>query len=54
VIVELYSILSKLISIKTYPVVYGKVQLSLENKPTGVYIAKVLLEEPVTIKIIKQ
>ena len=54
VIIELYSILSKLISIKTYPVVYGKVQLSLENKPTGVYIAKVLLEEPVTIKIIKQ
>jgi endonuclease I len=54
VIIELYSILSKLISVKTYPVVYGKVQLSLENKPAGVYIAKVKLEKPVTIKIIKQ
>ena len=54
VVIELYSILSQLISVKTYPVVYGKVQLSLENKPTGLYFAKVNLAEPVTIKIIKQ
>ena len=54
VTIELYSILSKLISVKTYPVVYGKVQLSLENKPTGLYLAKVFLDAPVTIKIIKQ
>jgi endonuclease I len=54
VVIELYSTLSQMISVKTYPVVYGKVQLSLENKPTGLYIAKVLLEEPITIKIIKQ
>ncbi len=54
VVVELYNINSQLISAKKYPVVYGKVQLSLENKPTGVYIAKVKLDEPVTFKIIKQ
>ncbi|HEY9169362.1 MAG TPA: alpha-amylase family glycosyl hydrolase [Lutibacter sp.] len=54
VVVELYNINSQLISVKTYPVVYGKVQLSLENKPTGLYFAKVLLDQPVSIKIIKQ
>jgi bacillolysin len=53
VVIELYSILSQLISVKTYPVVYGKAQLSLENKPAGLYIAKVLLDQPVTLKIIK-
>jgi subtilisin-like proprotein convertase family protein len=54
VTIEIYNILSQLISVKTYAVVYGKVQLSLENKPTGLYVAKVLLEKPVSIKIIKQ
>ncbi|NEW80444.1 MAG: T9SS type A sorting domain-containing protein [Gelidibacter sp.] len=54
VVVELYNFNSQLISVKKYPVVYGKVQLSLENKPTGLYIAKVLLDQPVSIKIIKQ
>ncbi|MDP3359155.1 MAG: alpha-amylase family glycosyl hydrolase [Lutibacter sp.] len=54
VIVELYNFNSQLISTKKYPVVYGKVQLSLANKPTGVYITKVLLDQPVTLKIIKQ
>jgi glycosidase len=54
VVIEIYSILSQLISVKTYPVVYGKVQLSLENKPTGLYFAKVNLDKPVTLKIIKQ
>jgi len=54
VVIEIYSILSQLILVKTYPVVYGKVQLSLENKPTGLYFAKVNLDKPVTLKIIKQ
>jgi hypothetical protein len=54
VTIEIYNILSQLISVKTYPVVYEKVQLSLKNKPTGLYVAKVLLEKPVSIKIIKQ
>ncbi|MBE0423496.1 MAG: proprotein convertase P-domain-containing protein [Lutibacter sp.] len=54
VVIELYTINSQLISTKKYPVVYGKVQLSLENKPTGLYFAKVNLDQPVTLKIIKQ
>jgi len=54
VVVEMYNINLQLISTKKYPVVYGRVQLSLANKPTGVYFAKVLLDQPVTIKIIKQ
>ena len=54
VVIELYSYLSQLISVKTYPVVYGRVQLNLSNKPTGLYFAKVNLEKPVTLKIIKQ
>ena len=52
--VELYTLNSQLISAKKYPVVFGRVQVSLENKPTGIYIAKVLLDKPVSIKIIKQ
>ncbi|MHB1196921.1 MAG: alpha-amylase family glycosyl hydrolase [Lutibacter sp.] len=54
VVVALYNINSQLISTKKYPVIYGKVQLSLENKPTGLYFAKVDLDQPVTLKIIKQ
>jgi len=54
VIVELYNYNSKLISMRSYAVEYGKVQLNLENMPTGLYIAKVLLDKPVSFKIIKQ
>ena len=54
VIVALYNFNLQLISTKKYPVVFGKIQLSLANKPIGVYIAKVLLDQPVTLKIIKQ
>lgn len=54
VIIELYNIQSQLISVKTYPVVYGKVQLNIENKPAGLYLVKVKLEEPVLLKIIKE
>ena len=54
VVIELYTIQSQLISVKTYPIVYGKVQLNIENHPTGLYIAKIKLEKPVSLKIIKQ
>ena len=54
VTIELYTIHSQLISIKTYPIVYGKVQLTIEDQPTGLYIAKVQLDTPVTLKIVKQ
>ena len=54
VVIELYNIQSQLISIKTYPVLYGTVQLNLENQPTGVYIVKIQLDKPVTLKLINQ
>jgi endonuclease I len=54
VIIELYNIQSQLISVKTYPVNYGKVHLNIENKPAGIYLVKVNLEEPVLLKIIKE
>ena len=53
VVIELYSIESQLISIKTYPILYGKVQLNIENQPAGMYIARVQLNSPVTLKIVK-
>jgi hypothetical protein len=54
VVIELYNYNSQLIMVKTYPVKSGKVHINLENQPTGLYIAKVLLENPVSIKIIKE
>jgi subtilisin-like proprotein convertase family protein len=54
VIIELYTVHSQLISVKTYPILYGRVQLQLEDQPRGLYIAKVHLDQPVTLKIIKQ
>lgn len=54
VVIELYSIHSQLVSVKTYPIIYGKVQLTLENQPTGLYFAKIHLDKPVVIKILKK
>jgi len=54
VTIELYTIHSQLISVKTYPIVYGKVQLNIENQPTGLYLVKALLDNPITLKIVKQ
>jgi glycosidase len=54
VVIEVYNILSQLVSVKKYQVANGKAQLSLENKPTGLYFAKVNLDQPVTLKIIKE
>ncbi|MBG7631254.1 MAG: proprotein convertase P-domain-containing protein, partial [Bacteroidetes bacterium] len=51
--IALYTMQSQLISSKTYPVINGKAQLTIENKPTGVYIAKVYLDKPIALKIIK-
>ena len=53
VVIELYNYNSQLIMAKTYPVKSGKVHINLENQPTGLYIVKVLLDNPVTLKIIK-
>lgn len=51
--IALYNLQSQLISIKTYSVINGKIQLSLKDKPSGVYIAKIDSEESLNLKIIK-
>ena len=52
--IELFTTNNQLISSKTYSVINGKVQLNIENMPVAVYFAKVHLNKPVTLKIIKQ
>ena len=52
--VELYSIGSQLISKRKYPVNNQRVQLSLEKESDGVYVAKINLDYPVSLTIIKK
>ena len=52
--VELYNMQMQLISLNKYPVLFGKVQLNIEDKPAGVYILKVISNKPVILKLIKQ
>ena len=52
--IELYNIQSQLISRREYHIIYGKVQLNLNNNTSGLYFAKVYLETPVLLKIIKE
>lgn len=54
VIITLYTLDGQMISTKTYTVENGKAQLSLENQPTGVYVAKIELDTPDYLKIIKK
>lgn len=52
--IELYNYNSQVISKRFYPVSYGKVQLDLTNKSTGMYYVKVLSDTSVMLKIIKK
>ena len=54
VVVELYNMNSQLISSNNYSAIYGKIQLNLIGKPNGVYMAKVNLDKPIVLKIVKQ
>lgn len=54
VMIEIYSNNGQLVSKKVYPVTFGKVQLDLTNYPSGLYIAKLELDKPVNLKIIKE
>lgn len=54
VAVELFNIQGELISEKTCQVKFGKVELNLEKVPAGIYVTKIYLEKPVSIKIIKK
>jgi len=52
--IELYNMQSQLISSKWYPTTNGKVQLNIENMPKGLYLVRVITNNPFTLKIIKQ
>ncbi len=52
--VEIYSIGSQLISKRKYPVNNQRVQLSLEKESDGIYFAKINLDSPVSLTIIKK
>lgn len=55
VTIELYNVYSQLISTKLYNVIGGKVQLDINDTPSGIYFAVVQLSKnPKTIKIIKK
>ena len=54
VTIAIFNTLSQLISKEVYPVILGKVKVSVANKPKGMYLAKVYLKIPQTIKILKQ
>lgn len=52
--IELYNMQSQLISKKIYPIIAGKTQLNIEANSTGIYFAKVNMEKPIVLRIIKQ
>ena len=54
VAIELYNFGGQLISSKKYVIENGTAKLSLENQPSGIYAAKIYLETPEYIKIIKK
>ncbi|UMB53728.1 thrombospondin type 3 repeat-containing protein [Lutibacter sp. A64] len=51
--IELLTSNSQLISSQIYSVINGKVQLNIENISSGVYFAKIYLENPISVKIVK-
>ncbi|MNR32346.1 hypothetical protein D3C85_1499220 [compost metagenome] len=54
VVIELYNFGGQLISNKNYVIENGTAKLNLESQPSGIYAAKIYLETPEYIKIIKK
>jgi hypothetical protein len=52
--IELYNLNGQLVSKGVYSVLNGKVSLNLEKESAGVYFAKVHLETPVSVTIVKE
>ena len=52
--IEIYDIRAKLISSEIYSVNAGNVDLDLTGRPSGIYFAKLVLDEPLNIKIVKK
>lgn len=54
VFIEIYNVYSQLISSELYTVNSGRIDLSLNNQPSGVYFAKIMTENPINVKVIKK
>ncbi|MDO6738724.1 beta-galactosidase [Wenyingzhuangia sp. 2_MG-2023] len=54
VLVNLYNIQSQLITSKVYSVISGKVEMNIKDVAKGVYLAKIFLDKPINIKIVKK
>ena len=52
--VELYNVYSQLILAQQCLVENGKIQLNLTSQPSGLYLAKIMSENPVLVKLIKK
>ncbi|WP_413999498.1 alpha-amylase family glycosyl hydrolase [Flavobacterium sp. W1B] len=52
--IALYNVSSQLISKQVYPVVNDKVELSLASQTAGIYFAKIYLDNPKVLTIIKK
>jgi len=52
--IEIFNMQSQLISVKNYALNNGKIYLNIKNQAPGVYFAKVYLDKPVMLKIIKE
>ncbi len=54
VVVDLYSETGAIISKKIYRNLNGKVTLNIKNQAAGIYYAKVFLDKPMTLKVVKR
>ncbi|WP_147676556.1 T9SS type A sorting domain-containing protein [Algibacter pacificus] len=52
--INIYTESGTLISNKTYKQQHGKVVLDLANAASGIYLAKIYLDHPITVKILKK
>jgi len=51
--VRTYSIQSQLLSVKSYRVIGGKIQIDLTNRPAGLYLMKLDIEQSKVMKVMK-
>ncbi len=51
---EVYNVFGQLVKKGDYDVNSGKILMNLSNNPNGIYLMKLYLDEPVTLKLIKE
>jgi len=52
--IAIYSMDSQFVSRRIYPVVFGKVKLSIADQPAGVYVIKIESDIPASLMIVKK